>query len=190
MVPAPTNSPMPESRRSDEYRGRVFSVYLRPWTLNAAWSTDRVPHLQELNVVPGSAQDGTPQYSYAAAWSNYIQNGVVSRHAQRIIVQFMLANCGRSGRQEDLQNDAEVRPKELCSRGACIAQGVSCARIAGCWAQVWAPACVARGPKRRRLAAWSGPLCQQPKTAPRPAVSVGRSGATSVARRRLLHVRC
>ena len=36
MVPAPTNTPMPDRQPSRELKSRLFSIYLRPWTLDHA----------------------------------------------------------------------------------------------------------------------------------------------------------
>ncbi len=43
--------------------------------------------------------------SFANSWKWYVRGHVVSHHAVRIIVQFMAANCGKSGRNHDEEND-------------------------------------------------------------------------------------
>ena len=45
--------------------------------------------------------------SFAESWRHYIRGNVVSRHAQKFIVQFMAANCGKTTRREDLVEDAD-----------------------------------------------------------------------------------
>ena len=34
MTPAPANTPMPDKQRDAEAKGRCYSTYLRPWTLD------------------------------------------------------------------------------------------------------------------------------------------------------------
>ena len=91
MVPAPTGCPMPDKQRSGERRDRLYLLYLQPWVLEASWEVPKlVPHLSRLNRVEDPERD----YSYSNAWNEYIQHNIVSRHAHRIIVQFMAACCG------------------------------------------------------------------------------------------------
>ena len=45
--------------------------------------------------------------SYAASWAWYVRGNVVSRHAAKIIVQFMAACSGSSKRTEDKYEDAK-----------------------------------------------------------------------------------
>ena len=52
LVPSPENSPMPANAGSQELRCRLFSVYLRPWVLDADHSTSKVPHMKDLNKIP------------------------------------------------------------------------------------------------------------------------------------------
>ena len=128
MVPSPCNTPMPDKYRSEDYRGRLYSVYLRPWTLHKPWASRHVPHICDLNWVPrripieqvrrrlrgkNAAPTDVPTRSYAAAWRQYIEGGVVSRHAQRLIVQFMSANCGKSRRQ-DIAEEETARKEKDC----------------------------------------------------------------------------
>ena len=51
-MPSPENSPMPANAGSQELRCRLFSVYLRPWVLDDAHSSPKVPHLKHLIRVP------------------------------------------------------------------------------------------------------------------------------------------
>ena len=114
MVPAPMNTPMPDKYLSAEKRGRLYSVYLRPWVLDARWATPGVvPYITDLNVVPTTAV-GAPAVkrrrlrgkrppaaavqatrSFELAWRWYIDGHIVSRHAVRLIVQFMAVIVGR-----------------------------------------------------------------------------------------------
>ena len=138
IVPAPTGTPMPDGRASSEQRGKLFSVYLRPWVLEHSWATaGRVPHLTDLNMLRPtvhkeaegvkkrrllakqphpdahvSSVDASTR-SFSAAWTAYIRGGVVSRHAQRIIVQFMAACCGKT-RKDQLNEDANEKLPRTC----------------------------------------------------------------------------
>ena len=51
-VLAPTNTPLPTASQSKEQRARIYSVYLRPWTLNRQWASHAVPWLKNLNRDP------------------------------------------------------------------------------------------------------------------------------------------
>jgi hypothetical protein len=115
MVPAPTNTPMPDKQGSSEGKARLFSLYLRPWVLDGRFATEAVPHLSQLDRVTRwrlrCKQVVTmPRRSYSEAWRCYVRGHVVSEHAKRIIVQFMAACCGKSksGREstEDLGDDS------------------------------------------------------------------------------------
>ena len=97
MVPAPMNTPMPDKYLGAEKRGRLYSVYLRPWVLDARWATPGVvPYITDLNVVPRTAV-GAPAVkrrrlrgkrppaaaaqgtrSFDLAWRWYIDGHIVS----------------------------------------------------------------------------------------------------------------
>ena len=66
------------------------------------------PHSQvNLNKVEnttGAAESVV--YSYTEAWKRYISQNIVSRHAQRIIVQFMAACCGKSKTMDCIEDDS------------------------------------------------------------------------------------
>ena len=59
MIPAPNNTPMPEREKDIEKKSRLYSLYMRPWTLMPEWSTPQVPHITDLNVIPCS-DDAAP----------------------------------------------------------------------------------------------------------------------------------
>ena len=97
MVPAPTSCPMPDKQRSGERRDRLYLLYLQPWVLESSWALPGiVPHICWLNEVKDqTCEESICLYSYSEAWKKYISQNIVSRHAHRIIVQFMAANCGK-----------------------------------------------------------------------------------------------
>ncbi len=132
MVPAPSNTPMPGKEGTQEGKARLYSVYLRPWVLDHSIATEEVPHLTNLNVLPSPPATGSinmrKRYrckqpdrqphisqprSYAMAWRWYVRGNVVSRHAQKIIVQFMAASCGTSKRHADGEDNVEVESSPL-----------------------------------------------------------------------------
>ena len=49
FVPCPENTPMPNKKMTLEARSKIFSVYLRPWTLESDEATVHVPLLTDLN---------------------------------------------------------------------------------------------------------------------------------------------
>ena len=58
MVPCPENTPLPSRRISKDARAKLFSIYLRPWTLSKKMATAEVPFLLDLAQTPtGTAQD-------------------------------------------------------------------------------------------------------------------------------------
>ena len=126
MVPSPSGTPMPDQAKYAKKKFLLYSVYMRPWTLGAAWASEHVPHLRDLDRVPvghrsadlvellreakvgGDVQlDDLRSHEYS--WRSYIRGHVVSRHAKQIIVQFMAACCGRSKAtdNEDLEEDGK-----------------------------------------------------------------------------------
>ena len=140
VVPAPSDTPLPESAKDAESRSKLYLVYMRPWTLLPEWSSAQVPLIQDLDLHPeatippprrrlrqktSASTPTAPQRSFYASWRWYIRGHVVSEHAQRIIVQFMAANCGRS--QSDTGNDdLECQKAEI---GALPSNDLSLARI-------------------------------------------------------------
>ena len=136
QVPAPSGTPMPDRYRSGEQRGKLYSLYLRPWVLHPLWaSAGRVPYLCDLNIVPSSTEAPrihrrlqgkrpaeTVTRSYAGAWEWYIAGHVVSRHAARLIVQFMTACCGKSRREEQPEETTARAPRELRSNDMALAR--------------------------------------------------------------------
>ena len=116
MVPAPTSCPMPDKQRSSERRDRLYLLYLQPWVLEASWAIPGiVPHISRLNEVeePSGAEIAR-LYSYSAAWKKYISHNVVSRHAHRIIVQFMGACCGKSKTVDAQADSAAAGNQRTC----------------------------------------------------------------------------
>ena len=50
-VPRPTATPLPTTQLSEEERGRMFSVYLRPWVLSPEHASAHVPLLADIDIL-------------------------------------------------------------------------------------------------------------------------------------------
>ena len=125
MVPSPTGTPMPDKESVPDNRARLYSVYMRPWVLDKTMATPEVPHITDLDLLPERhcplqkkryrlqgkqsppIQTG-PRRSFSESWRHYLRGNVVSRHACKIIVQFMAANCGKTSRTEHPENEANA----------------------------------------------------------------------------------
>ena len=105
--------------------------------MNAVWATPEVvPYITHLDVVPGPAAQplkrqrmhskqepriGPSARSFEDAWRWYVKGHVVSRHAQRIIVQFMMANCGKSKTKDSMEADAARSMRECPANDLALA---------------------------------------------------------------------
>ena len=49
QVPAPSSTPMPDKANDSEGKARLFSIYLRPWTLDQRCCSDEVPLIVDLD---------------------------------------------------------------------------------------------------------------------------------------------
>ena len=56
MVPSPSNTPMPE-KATGEKKAMLYSLYMRPWVLDAAIATQHVPFILDLDVVPSGMNE-------------------------------------------------------------------------------------------------------------------------------------
>ena len=118
MVPSPTGTPMPDKESVPDNRARLYSVYMRPWVLDKTMATPEVPHITDLDLLPkrrlrlrgkqSSQNVNEPERSFSESWRHYIRGHVVSRHACKIIVQFMAANCGKTSRTENPEEEANA----------------------------------------------------------------------------------
>ena len=107
FVPQPQGTPFPDKHHSTEERARILNVYLRPWVLSQADVCAHVPHLTDLNSVRiwtlpmsgpkrrrcKSAPLEIDRCSHRAAWKEYVRGHIVSEHAKRIILHFLVGNC-------------------------------------------------------------------------------------------------
>ena len=88
-IPAPHRTQLPQAKSdSKETRARLYSVYLRPWTLLEQQKTAEVLYLGELGTRRTRYWGKQPQTHYWSNWMDYLQK-VVSEHQKRIIQQFL-----------------------------------------------------------------------------------------------------
>ena len=50
LLPQSEGTPMPTQRFSAEERGRMLSLYLRPWVLHRKYASPHVPHIADLDI--------------------------------------------------------------------------------------------------------------------------------------------
>ena len=84
MVPAPSFTPMPDKAADREGKARLFSLYMRPWVLDARHASAMVPHVTDLDIAgPGrrlTYKQPPPvawQRSYVQGWRWYVRGHVV-----------------------------------------------------------------------------------------------------------------
>ena len=68
VVPCAENTPLPNRKQSKQQRAKLFSVYLRPWTLIAAEATDITPYIADLDKVETATES---HRDIRAAWKQY-----------------------------------------------------------------------------------------------------------------------
>ena len=51
LIPAPSSTPLPDPSQSPEERARLYSIYLRPWTIYRRFASRSVPLLTDLDIV-------------------------------------------------------------------------------------------------------------------------------------------
>ena len=72
MVPCAENTPLPNRKQSKQQRAKLFSVYLRPWTLLASEATWSKPYIADLDIV--HSDTGTCR-NLREAWKQYYKTG-------------------------------------------------------------------------------------------------------------------
>ena len=103
-VPQPIKTPLLRKNMDLDERGRILSVYLRPWTLVPDQATPHVPYLLDLDIVLTSVLSHRKRYrgkqvgaaiplvqrSFADSWDDYRRQHIVSKHAMKLIRNFVL----------------------------------------------------------------------------------------------------
>ena len=116
-VPVFTKARMPKADMPDDEKGRLCSLYFRPWTLCKDFEViPHVPHMLEMTMYPEPAvrkrkrakRKAAPEEagaSWAHSWARYIRGNVVSDHAARLIRRFLsltlARRCGDNAQNSD-----------------------------------------------------------------------------------------
>ena len=82
MVPCAENTPLPNRKQSKQQRAKLFSVYLRPWTLIATEATDAKPYIADLDEVKTTTES---HRDMREAWKHYYTTGVAKPWAEQIM---------------------------------------------------------------------------------------------------------
>ncbi len=106
-VPCPTNTVMPRRNMSKDQHAKLFSIYLRPWTLSEKLGSADVPFAGKLGLAtcdsPGTVR---------TLWKQYLQE--VWHHAVSAVRNFMSNSMARSHR--DLEDEGDTRgPAMTCA---------------------------------------------------------------------------
>ena len=131
-VPVFTKAKMPRADMQDNEKGRLCSVYFRPWTLCKDFEViPHVPHMLEMTMYPEpavrhrkraklKAAPEEAEASWAHSWARYIRGNVVSDHAARLIRRFLsltlARRCGDNAHASD--DDAASQMDEMEGHGA------------------------------------------------------------------------
>ena len=118
-VPCPESTPMPNSKMTSEQRSKIFSVYLRAWTLCEEDATVEVPFITHLTLtssqrsrrrqIKPNSLDLQEETSFRAGWKDYIQRVPPSSfHQTRNFMMAIIAE-GRNFDRDDTLADAKVR---------------------------------------------------------------------------------
>lgn len=111
VVPCPEQTPLPNRYMSKNMRSKIFSVYLRPWTMIAEEAIVEVPLLCDLDRPVASFDDKDGHHvvrDMRTAWKEYHRTRVPAA-AQQQISNFMRIVCSQ-GRSFD-EDDDEPRKK-------------------------------------------------------------------------------
>ena len=116
---------MPTQRFSAEERGRMLSVYLKPWVLHRKYTSPHVPHMTDLDICVSAwlLQEERLRKSrmssktcsvigvgrnFATAWRDYRTEHVVSQHAARTIRNFLATQLAESA-EADVEEDEDAK---------------------------------------------------------------------------------
>ena len=120
VIPCPQQTPLPNKRMSKSNRAKIFSVYLRPWTLSRVFADSTVPHLADLDGLRVAQPPETTELGAAAvtidasmrrSWKQYVASALP--HAARQIKSFMLACVAEGRTHEDEEEGAHRRGSTL-----------------------------------------------------------------------------
>ena len=100
-----------------EDRGKILSIYLRPWVLRWRYRSPFVPHITDLWRVDSflhRLNRKTPErepvapLGFASAWRYYIRGHVVSDHAAKLIRNFLVNCAGRGTKEKNNEDEGDM----------------------------------------------------------------------------------
>jgi hypothetical protein len=121
VIPCAEQTPLPSKRMSKFTRAKIFSVYLRPWTLSTRYAGIDVPHLVDLHqpiartedvrIDDAELQQADVAHSLRRTWKGYVAS--VLPHAKRQVQNFMLACVAEGRTNDDEEEDGQKRATTL-----------------------------------------------------------------------------
>ena len=126
-IPVWSYAKVPQAKFSPEENGRLLSVYMRPWTLDASSVQEDNPRLQDLacNQFKGlSEHDGEcaktqKDISYAGSWDGYIRGNIISETSRRYIANLLAVSAAtRAEQQNDSSDDSDAEEWANANRDA------------------------------------------------------------------------
>ena len=117
--PCPENTPMPNSKMTSEQRSKIYSLYLRAWTLVKKDASVQVPFIEDLTLTASQwesraqrAEGLYPEsasFTFREAWKDFLHR--VPAVSFRQIRNFMMAVIaeGRNYDRDDTLADAKSR---------------------------------------------------------------------------------
>ena len=82
MVPCAAHTPLPNHRMTKQQRAKIFSIYLRPWTLVHSEADAEKPYIVDLDVVHS---ERTVTRDMRQAWKSYYCTGVGHPWADQVL---------------------------------------------------------------------------------------------------------
>ena len=116
VVPCPEQTPLPSRKMSKELRSKLFSIYLRPWTLVPAEATAEVPYILDLNLTLTAwesfrdTEKTDVHRNMRNAWKEYFLTRVPAAFASQVQNFVRAAFAENHNKNED---DEEGRARKL-----------------------------------------------------------------------------
>ena len=117
--PCPENTPMPNSKMTSEQRSKIYSLYLRAWTLVKKDASVEVPFIEDLTLTASQWESRAQRaealypesasFTFREAWKDFLHR--VPAVSFRQIRNFMMAVIaeGRNYDRDDTLADAKSR---------------------------------------------------------------------------------
>ena len=100
---------MPRATLPSEENSRLFSLYMRPWTLNSDDVAEHNPLLTDLRRAETAEVDNvSARRTYVLGWRWYIQGHVTSQQQRRFIQNLLMATAAKVAEQPgEVSSDSE-----------------------------------------------------------------------------------